>query len=149
MKVGIVGWGMISGHHLTAARRYPGSKVVDLADRDITRARPQPERFSVKRAFENLADLPALKPDVVHVCHGCRTFPTTLWASWPKSPPQPSRKSPRRIVIRIKTRLARIRWDRTKARPMLQGRPPVSLRDDLTNVFRAYASTRTTGRVSQ
>jgi predicted dehydrogenase len=67
MKVGIVGCGMISGHHLTAATQYPGSVVVGLVDRDITRARAQAERFSVKRSFDNLADLLALKPDVVHV----------------------------------------------------------------------------------
>jgi predicted dehydrogenase len=58
---------MISGHHLTAATRYPGSEVVGLVDRDITRARAQAERFSVRRTFDNLADLLALKPDVIHV----------------------------------------------------------------------------------
>lgn len=67
MKVGIVGCGMISGHHLTAATRYRGSEVVALVDRDIARARAQAARFSVRQSFDNLADLLALKPDVVHV----------------------------------------------------------------------------------
>jgi 2-alkyl-3-oxoalkanoate reductase len=58
---------MISGHHLTAATRYRGAEVVGLADRDIERARTQAARFSIKRTFDNLADLLALKPDVVHV----------------------------------------------------------------------------------
>jgi predicted dehydrogenase len=67
MKIGIVGCGMISGHHLTAATGYPGNEVVGLVDRDIGRARAQAERFAVKRTFDNLPDLLALKPDVVHV----------------------------------------------------------------------------------
>jgi predicted dehydrogenase len=67
MKIGIVGCGMISGHHLTAATRYPGGEVVGLVDPNITRARAQAERYSVKSAFDNLADLLALKPDVIHV----------------------------------------------------------------------------------
>jgi predicted dehydrogenase len=67
MKIGIVGCGMISGHHLRAATSYPGNEVVGLVDRDIGRARAQAERFAVKRTFDNLPDLLALKPDVVHV----------------------------------------------------------------------------------
>src|SRR3974390_1658656 len=67
MKIGIVGCGMISGHHRNAATRYPRSEVIGLVDRDISRARAQAERFSIKRTFDNLADLLALKPDVVHV----------------------------------------------------------------------------------
>jgi 2-alkyl-3-oxoalkanoate reductase len=58
---------MISGHHLTAATRYAGAEVVGLVDRDIGRARAQAAHFSIKRSFDNLADLLALKPDVVHV----------------------------------------------------------------------------------
>jgi predicted dehydrogenase len=58
---------MISGHHLTAATGYPGNEVLGLVDRDIGRARAQAERFAVKRTFDNLSDLLALKPDVVHV----------------------------------------------------------------------------------
>ena len=67
MRVGIVGSGMISGHHLTAAARYPGCEVIGIADRDIARARAQAERFSVRRTFATLHELLNLKPDVVHV----------------------------------------------------------------------------------
>src|SRR5450631_2236051 len=67
MKIGIVGCGMISGHHLTAATRYPRAAVIGLVDRDLVRARAQAERFSVKNVFDDLAGLLALKPDVVHV----------------------------------------------------------------------------------
>lgn len=67
MKIGIVGCGMISGHHLTAAARYPRGTVIGLVDRDLNRARAQAARFSVTRVFDNLPELLALKPDVVHV----------------------------------------------------------------------------------
>jgi 2-alkyl-3-oxoalkanoate reductase len=67
MKIGIVGCGMISDNHLTAARRYRGCEIVGVVDRDMARARAQAERYSVKRTFDNLGDLLALGPDVVHV----------------------------------------------------------------------------------
>jgi predicted dehydrogenase len=67
MKIGIVGSGMISGHHLSAISRYPRSEIVGIVDRDITRARAQGKRFSVPHALETLPQLLALKPDVVHV----------------------------------------------------------------------------------
>jgi 2-alkyl-3-oxoalkanoate reductase len=67
MKIGIVGCGMISGHHLYAATRYPGTRVIGVVDRDLTRARAQAKRFGVPAAFDTLSDLMALEPDVVHV----------------------------------------------------------------------------------
>jgi predicted dehydrogenase len=67
MKIGIVGSGMISGHHLSAISRYPGCQIIGIVDRDIARARTQAERFSVPHSFEALPQLLALAPDVVHV----------------------------------------------------------------------------------
>jgi predicted dehydrogenase/uncharacterized protein YbjT (DUF2867 family) len=67
MKIGIVGCGLISGHHLTAAARFPGARIIGLVDRDTDRARSQAQRFSVPHTFANLSDLLALQPDVVHV----------------------------------------------------------------------------------
>lgn len=67
MKIAMVGCGLISTHHLAAARRYPNAQVVGIADRDVKRARSQAQRFSVPRVFDNLADLLALRPDIVHV----------------------------------------------------------------------------------
>ncbi len=67
MKIGIVGCGIISTHHLKAAAGFPGCKVVGIADSDIERARAQAARFSVPDVFDNLSELLTLKPDVVHV----------------------------------------------------------------------------------
>jgi 2-alkyl-3-oxoalkanoate reductase len=67
MKVGIVGSGMISAHHLHAIARYPGCEIVGIVDQQLARARAQADRFSVTNAFQTRAELLALKPDVVHV----------------------------------------------------------------------------------
>ena len=67
MKIGIVGSGMISGHHLSAIARYPGAEVVGIVDRDIARAREQAARFKVPHVYDALPQLLAAKPDIVHV----------------------------------------------------------------------------------
>jgi len=55
------------------------------------------------------------------------------------------KKEPTTNRYRIRTRLARVRWDCAKARCMLRWRPGVPLRDGLNNIFGAYAGTRTMG----
>jgi predicted dehydrogenase len=67
MRIGIVGSGTISRHHLSAASRYPGCEIVGVADRDLTLARAQAARYGVPRAFDSLGALLELRPDVVHV----------------------------------------------------------------------------------
>ncbi|HET8622238.1 MAG TPA: Gfo/Idh/MocA family oxidoreductase, partial [Gemmatimonadales bacterium] len=68
MRVGIVGSGMISGHHLSAAARYSGAEVVGIADPDAARARVQAERFKVPQIFAGLTEMmAAARPDVVHI----------------------------------------------------------------------------------
>jgi 2-alkyl-3-oxoalkanoate reductase len=67
MKIGIVGCGIISRHHLAAAARYPGATVVGVADLDMASARAQATRFGVAHAFASLTELLNLGPDVVHV----------------------------------------------------------------------------------
>ena len=67
MKVGIVGSGLISGHHLRAISDYATCEIVGIADRDIARARAQAQRFNVPHTFASLGALLELKPDVVHV----------------------------------------------------------------------------------
>src|SRR5260370_3437989 len=67
MKIGIVGSGMISGNHVAAASRWPAAEVVGIVDRDISRARAQAAKHSINRTFDNLPDLLALGPDVVHI----------------------------------------------------------------------------------
>ena len=115
MKIGIVGCGMISGHHLTAATRYPGAEVIALVDQDIARARAQAARFSVKRGLVS-----------------------EIAATLRKKEPTTNRH-------RIKTKLARVRWDSAKVRHVLKWRSRMPLRNGLTTVFRDYASARMKG----
>src|SRR5579871_6267613 len=67
MKIGIVGSGMISGHHLTAASTFAGAEIVGIADRERARAQAQAARFGVRQTFADIGELLALKPDVVHI----------------------------------------------------------------------------------
>jgi nucleoside-diphosphate-sugar epimerase len=55
------------------------------------------------------------------------------------------KKEPTTNRYRIKTRLARVRWDSAKARHVLKWQPKVPLRDGLTRVFRDYADARMKG----
>jgi len=55
------------------------------------------------------------------------------------------KKEPTTNRHRIKTRLARVRWDCAKARHVLKWRPRVPLREGLTTVFRDYAGARMKG----
>jgi len=52
------------------------------------------------------------------------------------------KKEPTTNRYRIKTRLAHVRWECSKAKHMLQWRPRVPLQEGLTSVFREHASTR-------
>ncbi len=52
------------------------------------------------------------------------------------------KKEPTTNRYRIKTRLAHVRWDCSKAKNMLQWRQRVPLRDGLTRAFREHAGTR-------
>lgn len=52
------------------------------------------------------------------------------------------RKEPTTTSYRIRTRLARVRWDCSKAHRLLQWRPRVALRDGLEHTFRMYIGSR-------
>lgn len=55
------------------------------------------------------------------------------------------RKEPTTTRYRIRTRLAHVHWDCAKARRMLEWRTRVTVREGLTEVFRAYANNRRGG----
>jgi nucleoside-diphosphate-sugar epimerase len=55
------------------------------------------------------------------------------------------RKEPTTTRYRIRTRLARVRWDCTKARRMLEWHTRVPLREGLAETFRAYANNQRGG----
>lgn len=66
-KIGIVGAGYVSGHHLRALRSLPLVQVVGIADLDFDRVQTVARKFNIPRAYANVEELLASGVDVVHV----------------------------------------------------------------------------------
>src|SRR5690349_3385268 len=68
LKVAIVGCGKIADAHASQINRIKDCQIVGVCDTEPLMARQLAERFRVKSAFTNLADLlNDARPDVVHV----------------------------------------------------------------------------------
>ncbi len=66
-RVGIVGAGYVSAHHLRALKTLPSIQVVGVADLDLVRAKAVAKAFDLPDAFESAEELLASGVDVVHV----------------------------------------------------------------------------------
>jgi len=68
LKVAIIGCGKIADDHLQQIHRIPGCEVVGACDVEPLMAEQLSERFRIKRAFVDVAELlKACRPDVVHI----------------------------------------------------------------------------------
>lgn len=68
LKVGIVGCGKIADSHASQVLRIKGAEIVGVCDREPLMAEQLCQRFPVKRAFRDLAELlREARPDVVHI----------------------------------------------------------------------------------
>ncbi len=68
LKIGLVGAGMVSTHHLRAWSAIAGAKVVAVADPDHGRAAAQADRFDVPHTYADAADLIAAeRPDALDI----------------------------------------------------------------------------------
>jgi 2-alkyl-3-oxoalkanoate reductase len=67
LKVGVIGAGYVSGHHLRALKSVPHVKVVGIADLDLKRAQTVAQSFNIPAAYADARDLFAAGVDVVHV----------------------------------------------------------------------------------
>lgn len=67
IRVGVVGAGYVSTHHLRALRDLPFVKLVGICDFDRTRAEAMAARFRVEKVYDSLHDMAAARPDVVHI----------------------------------------------------------------------------------
>lgn len=68
LRIGLLGAGMISVHHLAAWSRIEEVSVVGIADSDINRARTRAEAFSIPAAFSSAEDLiAATRPDALDI----------------------------------------------------------------------------------
>jgi 2-alkyl-3-oxoalkanoate reductase len=66
-RVGIIGAGYVSAHHLRALKSLPAVEVVGIADLDLSRAEAIAKSFQLPRAYGCVEDLLASGVDVVHV----------------------------------------------------------------------------------
>jgi predicted dehydrogenase/nucleoside-diphosphate-sugar epimerase len=66
-RVGIVGAGYVSGHHLRALKSLRAVDVVGIADLDFERANAVAKKFHIPRAYANVHELLASGVDVIHV----------------------------------------------------------------------------------
>jgi predicted dehydrogenase len=57
LRVGLVGAGMISAHHLIAWSRVPEAKVVAIVDPDLSRAAARAAEFGIPRHYASLDEL--------------------------------------------------------------------------------------------
>ncbi len=66
-RVGIIGAGYVSAHHLRALKSLPSVQVVGIADLDLPRAQAVARTFGLPAAYGSVAELLAAGVDVVHV----------------------------------------------------------------------------------
>lgn len=67
IRVGLVGAGYVSAHHLRALQALDFVEVVGIADVNFELAQQVARRFGVSAAFRSLAEMKPAKPDVIHV----------------------------------------------------------------------------------
>ncbi len=67
LRVGIIGAGYVSAHHLRALKSLNSVQVTGIADLDLTRAQAVAKAFNLDAAYGNAEDLLASGVDVVHV----------------------------------------------------------------------------------
>ena len=67
IRVGVVGAGYVSTHHLRAMRDLPFIKLAGICDFDRTRATAMAAKFGVEGVYGNLREMAAARPHVVHI----------------------------------------------------------------------------------
>ena len=67
LRVGIIGAGYVSAHHLRALKGVPVAEVVGIADLNVQQANIVARKFGIPTAYEQAGDLLSAGVDVVHV----------------------------------------------------------------------------------
>jgi predicted dehydrogenase/nucleoside-diphosphate-sugar epimerase len=67
IKVGIVGAGYVSAHHLRALKSLTSVQVIGIADLDLAKAKAAAKAFALPGAYGSVEELLASGVDVVHV----------------------------------------------------------------------------------
>jgi len=67
IRVGLVGAGYVSRYHARALKTLPNVRIVGIVDQAADRAAAVAKEFGIERTFGTLAEMAAVRPDVVHV----------------------------------------------------------------------------------
>jgi predicted dehydrogenase/nucleoside-diphosphate-sugar epimerase len=67
VRVGLVGAGYVSAHHIRALQTLPAARIVGIADVSVARARALARRFAIPAAFESLSAMREARPEVIHI----------------------------------------------------------------------------------
>ena len=66
-RVGLVGAGYVSTHHIRALKSLDYVEIVAIADVDLPRAQDVAARFGIPLAVRTVVEMASTQPDVVHV----------------------------------------------------------------------------------
>ena len=67
VRVGLVGAGYVSAHHIRALQSLPAVRIVGIADVSVARAEALAHRFAIPAAFESLSAMREARPEVIHI----------------------------------------------------------------------------------
>ena len=67
LRVGLVGAGYVSSHHLRALKSIKDVEVVGIADSNFKRAQQVALKFDVPKVCQSLAEMTSLRPEVIHI----------------------------------------------------------------------------------
>jgi predicted dehydrogenase/nucleoside-diphosphate-sugar epimerase len=66
-RVGIIGAGYVSAHHLRALKALPFIELAGICDQDQVKAEAMAKKFGVAGVYPSLAAMAAAKPNVIHI----------------------------------------------------------------------------------
>ena len=67
VRVGLVGAGYVSQHHVRALQTLSGVRIVGIADVSASRAQALTRRFAIPATFASLSAMRDVRPDVIHI----------------------------------------------------------------------------------
>src|SRR5580704_10263517 len=67
LRVGLVGAGYVSKHHLRALKKLDYVDVAGICDSDLDRATKLAKEFDIRGVYRSLEDMAQLQLDVVHI----------------------------------------------------------------------------------
>jgi len=67
VRVGLVGAGYVSAHHIRALGTLPAVRIVGIADVSIAHAQALARRFAIPAAFDSLSAMRDARPEVIHI----------------------------------------------------------------------------------